>query len=87
LLWQLRDFRHLRQGSIEVANPTTAIITPVESQLSLTEPYLGQDFALDAFWSPVGLPAKDLIKWLIYREADTLPEGNHAVLWLRIGEN
>jgi uncharacterized protein (TIGR03663 family) len=86
LLWRLRDYRHLRQGAIEPANPATAIITPPESELNLDEPYVGQEFALNAAWSPVGLPTKELVKWLIYREAKTMPTGNHVVLWLKLNE-
>jgi hypothetical protein len=81
LRWQLRNYRHLEEG-VDISAPTSAIITLTSTELGLDEPYLGQDFALNATWSPVGLPPKDLIKWLIYRQGNTLPEGDEVILWL-----
>lgn len=87
LRWQLRDYRHLTQaGSIAAPSGTTALITPVTNELGLEQPYIGQSFALDAVWSPVGLQPKELIYWLIYRRAASLPQGNQVVLWLRLEE-
>ena len=88
LLWRLRDFDKLtRVNSIAEAPLTTAIITPAEIELGSSEPYLGQDFALEAVWSPVGLAPKDLVNWLIYRRVAERPQGSHVVLWLRVAEN
>jgi hypothetical protein len=88
LLWRLRDSDKLTQvSSIAEAPLTTAIITPAEIELGSGEAYLGQDFALEAVWSPVGLAPKDLVNWLIYRHVAEPPQSNHAVLWLRVGEN
>jgi uncharacterized protein (TIGR03663 family) len=87
LRWQLREFDHLNQAnSPQGGAPATAIITPpsYEGGLDLSQAYLGQDLALDAVWSPVGLPAKEFFKWLIYRQVDERPEGNRVVLWLRL---
>jgi len=81
LRWQLRNYRHLEQG-VDISAPTSAIITPTSSELGLDQPYLGQDFALNATWSPVGLPLKDLIKWLIYRQGNARTEGEEVILWL-----
>ncbi len=87
LLWQLRDFEDLtRVNSVSEAPPTTAIITPTQVELGMDQPYLGHAFALDALWSPVGLPPKPLISWLLYRHSDELPQGNQVILWLRPGE-
>jgi uncharacterized protein (TIGR03663 family) len=85
LKWQLRDYRHLKT-EFTLESPTTAIITPVRSELGLGQAYLGQDFALNARWSPIGLPAKTLLKWLIYRRADTPTNEEKVVLWLRVEE-
>ena len=85
LNWQLRNFRHLKT-EFTLESPTTAIITPVRSELGLGQAYLGQDFALKAHWSPLGLPGKVLLKWLLYRQVDTPPEEEKVVLWLRVGE-
>jgi hypothetical protein len=86
LQWQLHKYRHLQEET-NIDAPTTAIITPAETELSLNQPYLGQDFAVNAHWSPVGLPPKALLKWLIYRRADTQPNGEEVILWLRATDN
>ncbi|MBI1881556.1 MAG: hypothetical protein HYR94_25525, partial [Chloroflexi bacterium] len=84
LLWRLRDFESLTQvNSAAEAPPTTAIITPLDVELGMDQPYLGQRFTLDALWSPVGLEPKPLVKWLIYRQGDPRPQGNQVILWLR----
>lgn len=86
LQWQLRDFSHLNQTNSLLANTaTTAIITPASytGGLDLGQAYLGHDLAIDAVWSPVGLPFKDFVKWLIYRQVDERPQGNKVILWLQ----
>jgi uncharacterized protein (TIGR03663 family) len=90
LRWRLREYRHLAQAnSFFEATPTTAIITPAnpDQELEADETYLGQDFDLDAIWSPVGLPPRGLVEWLIYRQSGERPQGNKAVLWLRLDES
>jgi uncharacterized protein (TIGR03663 family) len=85
LAWRLRDYRHLSQTNSLLDAPATAIITPAsDRELAADQPYIGQDFALDAIWSPVGLPPKQLVEWLIYRHMNERPQGNTAVLWLRV---
>jgi hypothetical protein len=89
LEWQLRDFEHVaRAGGLAEALPTPAIITPLTNSngLDLSEAYLGQDFALNLVWSPVGLPSKELVNWLIYRETSQPPQaGDTVILWLQPG--
>jgi uncharacterized protein (TIGR03663 family) len=88
LLWQLRDFDQLTQvNSVAEATPTMAIITPPEVELGMEQPYLGQSFTLDAVWSPVGLPAKDLVNWLLYRHIAAPPTGSQVILWLRLDQD
>jgi uncharacterized protein (TIGR03663 family) len=90
LQWQLRDFSQLKQANSLPANTAaTAIITPASATngLDLAQAYLGHDLPLDAVWSPVGLPFKDFVKWLIYRQVEERPQGNKVILWLRVGEN
>ena len=89
LRWQLRNYRHLTEvNTLSEGSATTAIITPdnYTQGLDLPQAYFGQSFALDAVWSPVGLPAKGFINWLIFRQADDRPHGNSVVLWLRVDE-
>lgn len=88
LQWQLRDYSKLRQADSLVAeSATSAVITPTptdgSNNFGLGDGYVGQDFAVDAEWSPVGLQPKELINWLIYREANHRPDGARVVLWLR----
>lgn len=88
LLWRLRNFESLAQvNSLVGAQATSAIITPTNAELGLGTPYLGQGFALDAIWSPVGLEPKALFSWLLFRHAETRPQGNQVVLWLRLAQN
>lgn len=87
LVWRLRDYRNLSQANsvTEVSPEAAAIITPPGvKELGLGEGFFGQDFGLDAIWSPVGLSAKELVRWLVYRELNVLPLSNQAVLWLRV---
>jgi hypothetical protein len=87
LRWQLRDFKHLRQvNALSATTATTAIITSpaLSDGLDLGQAYFGQDFALDAVWSPVGLPPKTFLQWLIYRQVNDRPQGNQVILWLRV---
>lgn len=89
LRWQLRDFDHLQQAnSLSPEAAATAIITsPANGEgLDLGQAYFGQDFDLDAVWSPVGLGAKNFIQWLIYRQVNDLPQSNRVILWLRVEE-
>jgi hypothetical protein len=89
LRWQLREFQHQTPVDSIFDSPlTTAVITPPETggELGAGEPYIGQDFALDVVWSPVGLTPKQLVYWLIYRHSDETPQGNRAILWLRMEE-
>ena len=92
LQWQLRDYERLTHINSIVESPmTTAIITPAsvggeEDDFGLGEAYIGQDFAVDAIWSPVGMQPKALINWLIFREASDRPQSNQVVLWLRLEE-
>jgi uncharacterized protein (TIGR03663 family) len=88
LLWRLRDFSQLTSGGSNQSGPAQAVITPAGASLNLEQPYIGQDFALDAIWSPVGLPGKTLLEWLIYRYvAHSPPQGNRVILWLRVEPN
>lgn len=84
LLWQLRHFKQLR-SALDAAG-ASAIITPVNElgETNLGEAYLGQDFALQAVWSPVGLGSKDLLYWLIYRQLPLTPGGERVVLWFNL---
>ena len=88
LAWQLRDYANLTQAdSVAGETTTSAVITPTptdgSNNFGLGDAYVGQDFAVDAVWSPVGMQPKELIEWLIYRESGQRPDGQKVVLWLR----
>ncbi len=88
LQWQLRNYKkQTHAASISDLPDVTAIITPTSPEgqnFSIGDNYIGQDFGLNAIWSPVGLAPKDLLNWLIYREAKTQPENDRVILWLRL---
>ena len=84
LEWQLRNHTHVQSDGLIQSDPTSAIITTANTELALEQGYIGQDFALDTRWSPVGLTSKDLIRWLIYRQLNIVPPGDEAILWMRV---
>ncbi len=88
--WQLRNYKkQTTTNSLNDLFTTTAVITPAPPEgedYNLGDAYVGQDFGLTSVWSPVGLPPKELLNWLIYRAADTRPDSDRAVLWLRINQ-
>jgi 4-amino-4-deoxy-L-arabinose transferase-like glycosyltransferase len=60
----------------------TVLLTPADDSLSLDEGYVGQDFAVRAFWSPVGLGGQSLIRWIMLRTATTPVNYEYVVLWV-----
>ncbi|NJN97465.1 MAG: hypothetical protein HC875_26980, partial [Anaerolineales bacterium] len=84
LLWQLRDLEKLSQvNSAAEAQPTLAIITPAGVELGIGQPYVGQEFVINAVWSPVGITPQQLLNWLLYRHINNFrPDGNRVILWL-----
>ncbi len=84
LLWQLRDLEKLsRVNSAAEAQPTLAIITPAGVELGIGQPYVGQEFIINAVWSPVGITPQQLLNWLLYRHLNNFrPDGNRVILWL-----
>jgi 4-amino-4-deoxy-L-arabinose transferase-like glycosyltransferase len=58
------------------------LLTLADDSLSLDEGYVGQDFAVRAFWSPAGLGGQALIRWIVLRTANTPVTYERAVLWV-----
>lgn len=85
LAWALRDFT----GATYVvrADPrvrSIMVITPADgSDPALGSSYVGQDFTIQKAWTPQGLQAKDLLRWLFYRSAPTPPAEERVILWVR----
>ncbi|GAB4526311.1 MAG: hypothetical protein Kow0063_00420 [Anaerolineae bacterium] len=61
---------------------STVLLTLAENPLSMNKGYVGQDFALRAFWSPAGLGGQSLIRWILVRTAGTPVGYERAVLWV-----
>jgi hypothetical protein len=59
-----------------------AIIMPADVPLSLEKGYVGQDFAVRAFWSPAGLRGQSLIRWVVLRTATIPVSFEQVVLWV-----
>ncbi len=86
LQWQLRDYRYQTRVNSMLGVPPASVIvtpTPTEQEFSMDDAYIGQDFAVNAIWSPVGMQSKELINWLIYRQTSRRPQSDKVVLWLR----
>ena len=62
---------------------STVLLTSADDSLSLDEGYFGQDFAIRAYWSPVGLGGQSLIRWIVLRTATTPANYEYAVLWVK----
>ena len=62
---------------------STVLLTPADDSLSSDEGYVGQDFAVRAFWSPAGLDGQSLIRWIVLRTATTPVNYEYAVLWVK----
>jgi uncharacterized protein (TIGR03663 family) len=90
LLWQLRAYKNLSlvASALEAAG-SEAIITPSEqdTEFNLGEAFVGQDFGLQAVWSPLLPSPQELFNWLIYRTAAEPIPHKKVVLWLRWGNN
>jgi hypothetical protein len=95
--WQLRDFKDVTWvDSVEAWASTTpsntladdddapVILAPAQIQLSLEESYVGQDFAVRAVWSPVGLSGQSLVRWIFLRVAPTPLSYERVVLWVHV---
>lgn len=85
LAWAMRDFNNLTY--IEQVDPyvqSPMVITPADADYpALGSNYVGQDFVIIAQWTPAELPAREVIKWLLYREAATQPRQERVILWVR----
>jgi len=94
--WQLRRFDNVTwvdtvsqlSQSVSAGHPTAVLAPATESGqgdglLPLDAGYLGQGFAIRAFWTPAGLSGQSLVRWIILRSADTPVNFDRAVLWVK----
>jgi hypothetical protein len=70
------------QNDIYAVGESTVLLTLAESPLSMDKGFVGQDFAIRAFWSPAGLGGQPLIRWILLRTAGTPASYERAVLWV-----
>jgi 4-amino-4-deoxy-L-arabinose transferase-like glycosyltransferase len=70
------------QSETDEFRDSRVLLTFADDSLSLDEGYVGQDFAIRAFWSPAGLGGQSLIRWIVLRTAATPVNYEYAVLWV-----
>jgi hypothetical protein len=65
------------------ADPAPIVITPAEDQPLLKDRYSGAEFAVLQQWRPRDLGAfgNAYLRWVLYREAKTMPEAQKVILW------
>jgi hypothetical protein len=86
--WYLRQFDQVQvtMSPASTGNPD-AIITALADEPQEPLPGTsGAPFGVTDRWTPTGLAGSDLFRWLMYTEADTLPEQVQAILWVRGNE-
>ncbi len=85
LAWYLRDFDNVEfVARLSPSIDTPVVIAPAgEQEPTLGAQYSGQDFALASSWKLQGLSGSDLMDWLFYRQAPTLVQTDHLVLWVK----
>lgn len=83
LRWQLRDFQAAEFTAALPAEPARMVITPVGEQPRL-DGYSGEEFGVLQRWTPSELSdSSAIIRWVLYREARTLPEKTRAIFWVK----
>ncbi len=85
LAWYLRDFEDVEfVAQLSPSIDTPVVIAPADEQEpTLGANYSGQDFALASSWKLQGLSGPSLMDWLFYRQAPTLVQTDHLVLWVK----
>jgi hypothetical protein len=80
--WPRAGLSDASQSETYELGDSTVLLTRADDSLSLDEGYVGQDFAVRAFWSPAGLGGQSLIRWIVLRIATTPVDYEQAVLWV-----
>jgi hypothetical protein len=95
--WQLRGFRNVtwvdsasQAAQVASSQQPGAVLLPGGSgtpqegaSVPLGEGYIGQDFAIRAYWTPAGLSGPALVRWIVLRTAVTPVIYDRAVLWVK----
>lgn len=84
LAWYLRDLRNKRfVSSVDASSAPTALVTTSTEPPALAGSYAGERFALQREWRIEGKSPQDILKWLVFRQADLPTPTQQAVLWVR----
>jgi hypothetical protein len=94
--WQLRRFPNVTwvDSASQAAQAASdqqpgAVLLPASgtpqdsASVPLGEGYIGQDFAIRAYWTPAGLSGPALVRWIVLRTAVTPVIYDHVVLWVK----
>ena len=87
LKWYLRDMpnAHFVAG-LDASSAPQALITTGLKPPALPGSYAGQRFTLQQTWSLEGQTAGDILKWLVYRNAEAPKPTQQVVLWVKQGQ-
>ncbi len=84
LAWYLRDLRNKRfVSSVDASSAPTALVTTGTEPPALAGSYAGERFALQREWRIEGKSPQDILKWLVFRQADLPTPTQQVVLWVR----
>jgi len=89
LKWYLRDMPNARfVAALDEASAPQALITTEPKPPGLLEgsSYAGQRFTLQQAWSTEGKSTNDILKWLVYRNAEAPKPTQQAILWVKQGQ-
>ncbi|MCC7353984.1 MAG: glycosyltransferase family 39 protein [Anaerolineae bacterium] len=81
--WYFRRFIAVRFAAgvgPEAGSPL--VVTPESPLPPLGERYAGSTFPIRSRWSPLALPARGFIRWLLYRIGEGGGQTDKAVLWV-----
>jgi len=84
LKWYLRDMpnAHFVAG-LDASSAPQALITVGLKPPALSGSYSGERFTLLQTWSLEGRPTADILKWIIYRNAEAPKPTQQVVLWVK----
>jgi uncharacterized protein (TIGR03663 family) len=84
LKWYLRDMpnAHFVAG-LDVSSAPEALVTTGLEPPALPGSYAGERFTLQQTWNLGDRPASDILKWIIYRSAETPRPTQQVILWVK----
>jgi hypothetical protein len=83
LRWMLRDFSGLRVAGVVPVDVAPVVVTAAEDQPLLKNRYSGADFPVLSTWRPRSFGSFNaILRWVLYREANTEPELQKVIVWV-----